>query len=321
MEVTEGAVKRITHPTRIARTIHLLTRPPKSPLWQLTIYFTGLILAGWLIAALIPAVAEVLVGATANAGAGGGELRDLLADPQQSRTGSFLIFDLQMFVVMFGTLLITIPFSWGYMTVREHAGYEQSVVQTLVLLPVVVSAIMMVVQNSLALAFALGGVAAAVRFRNTLKDVADATYVFLAIGLGIAAGSGVLTGALVMAALFTYVSIMLWRCDYGLCPTARHVEVASVDDLALASPRRVRGEVLAAVRDGHARTAIEDALSGQVRKWKLAKASNGDDGTLLLHYAVQLKRSGSPDGLSVALQGLQPDGVESVAFQIAPEAA
>lgn len=319
MEVSEDAVNSITRPTRTARTIHFLTRPPKSPVRQLTIYFTGLVLAGWLIASIFPAVAEVVVGTTASAAGGGDQLRDLLTAPPPP-AASFLIVDLQMFVVMFGTLLITIPFSWGYMTVRQRAGYEQSVVQTLVLLPVVVSAIMMVVQNSLALAFALGGVAAAVRFRNTLKDVADATYVFLAIGLGIAAGSGVLTGALVMAALFTYVSIMLWRCDYGLCATARH-KAESVGEPALASKRRVRGEVLAAVRDGHARAAVEEALSEQVRKWKLAKASNSDDGTLRLHYAVQLKRSGSPNGLSEALEGLRPEGVESVAFQIAPEAA
>ncbi len=285
---------------------------------QLTIYFAGLVLIGWLVASLIPPVAAVLAGSTGGAAAAGGELRDLLTTPQL-RTGSFLTFDLQMFVVMFGTLLITIPFSWGYMTVRQHAGYEQSVVQTLVLLPVVVSAIMMVVQNSLALAFALGGVAAAVRFRNTLKDVADATYVFLAIGLGIASGSGVLTGALVMAALFTYVSIILWRCDYGLCPTTRH-EVQDADTVP-PSKRRVRGEVLAAVRDGHARAVVEEALSGQVRKWKLAKASNTDDGTMRLHYTVQLKRSGSANGLSEVLQRLELDGVESVAFQAAPEAA
>lgn len=318
MEVSTDAVNIATRPTRAARTIHFLTRPPKSPVRQLTIYFLGLLLCGWLMATLVPPVADILTGATAGV-TQGGELRDLLAAPAP-RTTSFPVFDLQMFVVMLGTLLITIPFSWGYMTVRQHAGYEQSVVQTLVLLPVVVSAIMMVVQNSLALAFALGGVAAAVRFRNTLKDVADATYVFLAIGLGIAAGSGVLTGALVMAALFTYVSIMLWRCDYGLCATARHV--VEVDGPQPDTHnRRVRGEVLAAVRDGHARAMFEEALSVHVRKWKLAKASNGDDGMMRLHYAVQLKRSGSPDRLSESLRILEPEGVESVAFQIPAEAA
>lgn len=320
MEVSEHAVNSIIRPTRTARAIHFLTRPPRFPVRQLTIYFAGLVAVGWVIAWLIPPVAEVLAGAAAGAATSGGDLRDLLADPLP-RPASFLSFDLQMFVVMLGTLLITIPFSWGYMTVRQQSGYEQSVVQTLVLLPVVVSAIMLVVQNSLALAFALGGVAAAVRFRNTLKDVADATYVFLAIGLGIAAGSGVLTGALVMAALFTYVSIMLWRCDYGLCLTARHIVTDPGDEPEAAVKRRVRGEVLAAVRDGRARAAVEETLSAQVRKWKLAKASNTDDGTLRLHYAVQLKRSGSPDALSEALQALHPEGVESAAFQISAEVA
>lgn len=264
-----------------------MTRPPRSPLRQLSLYFLALIATGWLVYTFVPVVADVLAGAP-DAGAST-DLRDLLADPAPSGD-RFLWFDLRMVVVMIGTLLVTIPFSWGYMAVRQHAGYEQSVVQTLVLLPVVVAAIMMVVQSSLALAFALGGVAAAVRFRNTLKDVADATYVFLAIGLGIAAGTGALTGALVMAALFTYVSILLWRCDYGLCPTRHHADPAP-DEEAPTERRRIRGELLVNVPNGAARALIEDALSTTTRRWKLARASTSDEGSLRLHYTVQLKRS------------------------------
>lgn len=269
-----------------ARFVQLMTRPPRSPLWQLSIYFVALLSLGWLAYSFIPGVGDILAGVPV--GGSTGELRDLLAEPAP-RADTFLWFDLRMVVVMIGTLLITIPFSWGYMAVRQHAGYEQSVVQTLVLLPVVVAAIMMVVQSSLALAFALGGVAAAVRFRNTLKDVADATYVFLAIGLGIASGTGSLTGALVMAALFSYVSILLWRCDYGLCPTHHHADPAA--DAPPAARRRLRGELLVNVPDGAARALIEEALAATTRRWKLSRASSSDAGSLRLHYTVQLKRS------------------------------
>jgi hypothetical protein len=195
-----------------------------------------------------------------------------------------------MLVVMAGTLLITIPFSWGYMSVRERAGYEQSVVQTLVVLPVVVAAIMMVIQNSLALAFALGGVAAAVRFRNTLKDVADATYVFLAIGLGIAAGSGALTGAFVMAAMF----------NYGLCPSHEAAGPDTDPEEAPARGKRLRGEVILRVRDDAARTAAEGVLSTAAQRWKLRRASQAPDGATLLHYGVRLKRSTSPETMAAA---------------------
>lgn len=278
--------------------LHLMTHAPRRPFRQLTAYFLGLAALGAILVAFVPPLAAIITGGGMPHAAEGAGLRDLLVDTAPAR-GDFLMFDLRMLVVMAGTLLITIPFSWGYMSVRERVGYEQSVVQTLVVLPVVVAAIMMVIQNSLALAFALGGVAAAVRFRNTLKDVADATYVFLAIGLGIAAGSGALTGAFVMAAMFTYVSVALWRCNYGLCPSHEADPVADPEE-APARGKRLRGEVILRIRDDAARTAAEEVLSTAAQRWKLRRASQAPDGATLLHYGVRLKRSISPEAMAAA---------------------
>jgi hypothetical protein len=60
-------------------------------------------------------------------------------------------------------------------------------VQLLIILPLVVAGIVVLVKDSLALAFSLAGIVAAVRFRNTLDDSKDAVYVFLATGVGLAA--------------------------------------------------------------------------------------------------------------------------------------
>ena len=57
-------------------------------------------------------------------------------------------------------------------------------VQTLVILPIVAAGVVFMVKNSLALAFSLGGIVAAVSFRNTLRDTKDAVYIFLATGVG-----------------------------------------------------------------------------------------------------------------------------------------
>lgn len=299
----------------LARVLHLVTRPPRSPLTQLTLYFAGLTLVGWALVTFVPLADQVIRGVDPGRAGGAAELRDLLAEPPGTPDRP-PYFDLRMALVMAGTLLITIPFSWGYMAVREHTGYEQSVVQTLVLLPMVVAAIMLVVQSSLALAFALGGVAAAVRFRNTLKDVADATYVFLAIGLGIAAGTGALAGALVMAAIFTYVSLILWRCNFGMC-ASQHAEL----DTTERPLRRIRGEMLVSVRNEQAQPAIETHLSSLARRWRLAGTSRDDEGGIRLRYRIQLKRSTSPEMLEAALAGLRADGVAAVHVQSESEAA
>src|SRR2546430_15371128 len=103
---------------------------------------------------------------------------------------------------MLTALLLVLPVSWVYMLTKQRSGYDQSVVQTVIILPMTVAATVILVQNSLALAFTLAAIVAAVRFRNTLKDTKDAGYIFLAPAVGVAAGGVAPTGAAGMAGRF-----------------------------------------------------------------------------------------------------------------------
>jgi len=51
-----------------------------------------------------------------------------------------------------------------------------------------VAIVLTIVKNSVALAFSLFGIVAAVRFRSDLKNPSDAVFVFAAISVGLAAG-------------------------------------------------------------------------------------------------------------------------------------
>ena len=75
-----------------------------------------------------------------------------------------------------------LPVSWVYMAVRSGDEYDQSLVNTIIVLPMVVTGIVIIVQNSLALAFSLAGIAGAVRFRNSLKSSGDALFILCAVG-------------------------------------------------------------------------------------------------------------------------------------------
>ena len=116
---------------------------------------------------------------------------------------------------MLGALAIMVPVTWVYMVTRRHRGYEESVVHTLLILPVAVTGIVMIVQNSVALAFSLAGIVAAVRFRTTLDDTKDAVYVFLAIGVGLASGVQALGVALMLSIVFNGVVLVLWKTHFG----------------------------------------------------------------------------------------------------------
>jgi hypothetical protein len=73
----------------------------------------------------------------------------------------------------------------------------------------------MIVLNSLALAFSLAGIVAAVRFRFTLNKPSDAMYIFVAIAIGLGAGVGTLGVATVISGAFSVATLIIWRLEYG----------------------------------------------------------------------------------------------------------
>jgi hypothetical protein len=118
-------------------------------------------------------------------------------------------------VAIIAAIVVSLPVSWVYMAVRGGEEYDQSLVNTIIVLPMVVTGIVIIVQNSLALAFSLAGIAGAVRFRNSLKSSGDALFILLAVGTGLAAGIGAIELAAVISIAFNYCFAMLWITEYG----------------------------------------------------------------------------------------------------------
>jgi hypothetical protein len=118
-------------------------------------------------------------------------------------------------VAIIAAILVSLPVSWVYMAVRGGQEYDQSLVNTIIVLPMVVTGIVIIVQNSLALAFSLAGIAGAVRFRNSLKSSGDALFILLAVGTGLSAGIGAIELAAVISIAFNYCFAVLWITEYG----------------------------------------------------------------------------------------------------------
>lgn len=118
-------------------------------------------------------------------------------------------------VAMIAAILVSLPISWTYMAVRGGHEYDQSLVNTIIVLPMVVTGIVIIVQNSLALAFSLAGIAGAVRFRNSLKSSGDALFILLAVAVGLSAGIGAIELAAVISIFFNYCFALLWVTEYG----------------------------------------------------------------------------------------------------------
>lgn len=255
----------------------------KSPFARLVAYYLLLALAAVLLARAVPALRGVFE-----------------EDGAPESVGTLAQVGLAL-LAMVGVLVLMAPVVWVYILTKQRRGYDQSVVQTMILLPVTVAGVMIVVQSSrdaLALAFALAAIVAAVRFRNTLKDTKDTVYIFLAIGVGLAAGSNALLLGALMSVVFNLVVLILWQFNVGniyadqvgRAPALRPVEALlgpgkGAEPLAVGDP-----ELLAALTPDE----LEEVADRAARLQAYIAARAGDEkkkrfNAVLLVHATQLE--------------------------------
>lgn len=122
---------------------------------------------------------------------------------------------MRLLLASIGSCILTVPISWVYFITSRARRIDQSFLQTIIILPIVVTGIAMIVVNSLALAFSLAGVVAAVRFRFTLNQPSDAMYIFVAIGIGLGSGIGALGVSTVISFTFVLATLVIWKLEYG----------------------------------------------------------------------------------------------------------
>lgn len=122
---------------------------------------------------------------------------------------------LRLAIASIGAAIVIVPVSWAYFITSRTKEVDSSFVQTIVIMPIVVTGISTIVLNSLALAFSLAGIVAAVRFRFSLDQPSHAMYIFVAISIGLGAGIGALDVAMVISMAFVYAMLIIWRLQYG----------------------------------------------------------------------------------------------------------
>lgn len=122
---------------------------------------------------------------------------------------------IRLMLASIGAMILAVPVSWAYFITSRARRIDQSFLQTIMVLPLLVTGIAMIVLNSIALAFSLAGVVAAVRFRFSLNQPSDAMYIFVAIGIGLGSGIGALGIAYVISLTFVLATLVIWKLEYG----------------------------------------------------------------------------------------------------------
>jgi uncharacterized membrane protein YhiD involved in acid resistance len=99
------------------------------------------------------------------------------------------------------SFLLALVIGKTYKETHRGISYSQAYVQTVVLMTMVVSVIMLIIGSNLARAFSLVGALSIVRFRNAVKETRDVGFVFFAMAVGMACG----TRFYIMAVFITFL--------------------------------------------------------------------------------------------------------------------
>lgn len=211
--------------------------------------------------------------------------------------GQVLNLDLaQIFLTLVLAFVLGIGVAATYLVASKSRVVPSSLVNSLVLLSVIGSMVMLVIGNNLARAFSLVGALAIIRFRTRLKSPWDITFVFYALAVGIACGVLAYRVA-IMGALVVFLAVLI--LDVLPLGTSRTPTYRLRCDLA--AYEGAEG-IIAPVLDTHLR-----------RRWLVEVRSLRFGETLSYRYRVCMKDPSSYDALLRALSDVE--GVERVVLE------
>lgn len=208
-------------------------------------------------------------------------------------------------------LLVALPVTWVYRWTRSGRGYDRRFAQTLLVVPIAIALVVFLVKDSLALAFSLAGIVAAVRFRTTLDEPLDAVYLFIVIGTGLAAGVQLLFVALLGSIAFNTVTLTVWGLNVGAQPAVldgwRLVEPAPAAATGAAPAMALRADTTGGPEKSadpynaqlrlHV-TQVEAAqrfasvfLDEHAKQWRMAQVVAESDGASVIEFDLRLKKS------------------------------
>jgi hypothetical protein len=290
--------------------------PRAMPVVRLLVYYAAIIGAGAAIINLVPGGHHLIAAPIAPAVQ---EATDLVmgrgsaaSAPQFPEVwpGVMGRFGLALVTVL-GALAIALQVAWVHMLTRR-LRYSPSLVHTMVMLPIVVAGVVLVVKNSLALAFALAGIVAGVRFRQKLSEPKEAVYVLLSLGIGLAAGVQALDIALSVSLAFNVLVLVLWRWDLGSLEGRGSASLLAIGDphvlaegearrevhrhaLRIAEDMETDGILVVHGRDADtARHGVEITLIGRADEWRITRPVPTGTGTVRFEVVLRLASKTDP---------------------------
>ena len=195
---------------------------------------------------------------------------------------------------------VTLPITWLYRWTRPRKKYSQSFAHTLLVIPIAISLVVFLVKDSIALAFSLAGIVAAVRFRTTLEEPMDSVYLLMAIGIGLAAGTQLILVAYLASLVFVIVTLGVWKSNFGAQPdviSGWRIDNSEKWSTALGEGAIATENLYNAQIEVHttkvnvAKKSTVQILESSAKRWQIADVVENTDGTAIVVFDVWLKKS------------------------------
>jgi hypothetical protein len=170
---------------------------------------------------------------------------------------------------LFLGFILAIIYAWTH----RLEGFDRSFCVTMMMLPIIVSVIIMLVANNIARAFSLAGVFTLIRFRSTLQDTRDITFVFAAVAIGLITGLGYTGYAVVVTVFIGFVMLVI-----------------NVSGLDRESEQRAKLKIVIPESLNYPH-AFDSIFSSYLISYRLSRVKSTDFGTTFeLHYFVKIKK-------------------------------
>jgi uncharacterized membrane protein YhiD involved in acid resistance len=198
-------------------------------------------------------------------------------------TGAFSVTDVVLVMVLSFVLCSVVGFV--YRMTHRGISYSQSYVQTLVMMGMIISLVMLVVGSNIARAFALVGALSIIRFRNAIKETRDVGFIFFAMAIGMAIGTRFYLLAVVATIAISAAMILMERLDWFKLDVRSQilkVQTPAGDDFS---------------------RQIDDVLLKYTSQSEIVSMESIRGGALTeLTYTVRLKNNARPGEFITALQ-------------------
>lgn len=171
-------------------------------------------------------------------------------------------------VNLFVTCVLATLLFFVYKLTYSGVAYSKSFNESLVMTTVVTGIVMMVIRNNLALSLGMVGALSIVRFRSSVKEPKDISYIFWGIAIGLSAGTGAhgiaILGSFAMTAV-TFIFHSPWTDS-------------SVSYMLVIKSEQILN------------TSLEATLKQHAKKFKL-KMQNVSQGQQEYVYEIKLKKN------------------------------